>query len=173
MDTVSYEREDGSLITLRPVVDADREFLLAVYAAGRETELAMVPWDDTMKRVFVEHQYQAQDEHYRTYYAGATHEVIVVAGEMGGRLYLERTEKHIAILDIGVVPAFRKRGIATEIVRRLQDEAATGQKLVRIYIEAFNPAAKLFNELGFEMVEDDGGLRRFEWKLGQVNPRTP
>jgi N-acetylglutamate synthase-like GNAT family acetyltransferase len=90
--------------------------------------------------------------------------VILAGGEPVGRLYLDRTEKQIAILDIGVLPAFRKRGIATEIVRRLQGEAITSSKSVCIYIEAFNPADKLFGELGFQMIEDDGGLRRFEWQ---------
>ncbi|HEV7700820.1 MAG TPA: GNAT family N-acetyltransferase [Pyrinomonadaceae bacterium] len=159
----SQKKEIG-VITLRPVTDEDREFLISVYAAGRASELEMVPWDDAMKRTFIEHQYIAQDEHYRSYYSGATHDVILAGGEPVGRLYLDRTEKQIAILDIGVLPAFRKRGIATEIVRRLQGEATTRAKSVCIYIEAFNPADKLFGELGFQMIEDDGGLRRFEWQ---------
>jgi len=151
-------------ITLRPVTDEDREFLLSVYAAGREVELSLVPWDDAMKRTFIEHQYKAQDDHYRAYYKNATHDVILADGMPVGRLYLERTNKQIAILDIGVLPEFRMQGIATEMVHRLQEEARGHSALIRIYIESFNSADKLFTELGFEMVENDGGLRRFEWR---------
>ena len=151
-------------ITLRPVTDEDREFLLSVYAAGREVELSLVPWDDGMKRSFIEHQYKAQDDHYRSYYENATHDVIIADGVPVGRLYLERTGKQIAILDIGVLPEFRTQGIASAIVRRLQDEARADGRHIRIYIESFNSADKLFSELGFEMTENDGGLRRFEWR---------
>ena len=46
-------------ISMRPVTPDDREFLLSVYAASREAELEMLPWDDALKRGFVEHQFGA------------------------------------------------------------------------------------------------------------------
>jgi len=159
-------------ITLRPVTDDDREFLLSVYAAGRELELSLVPWDDAMKRSFIEHQYKAQDDHYRSYYENATHDVIVADDVRVGRLYVEKTEKQIAILDIGILPEFRIQGIASAIVHRLQDEATADGRLIRIYIESFNSADKLFTELGFEMVENDGGLRRFEWRPAEAKENS-
>ena len=151
-------------IELRPVTDDDREFLLSVYAAGREAELALVAWDDTMKRTFIEHQFTAQDAHYQSRYPASTHDVILVNGDRAGRVYIERSDTQIAILDIGVLPPFRRMGIAAHVVQGLQAEAGPVGKSIRIFIETFNPAQKLFGELGFEMVEDDGGLRRFEWR---------
>ena len=110
-------------ITLRPATDEDRGFLLGVYAAGREIELAAVPWDDTMKGAFIEHQFTAQDMHYKSEYPGSTHEIIQFGSDPAGRIYLHRSADEIAILDLAVLPQFRRKGIATEFVQRLQDEA--------------------------------------------------
>ena len=97
---------------LRPATEGDRAFLVDLYA-GTRGELALVDWDDTAKRAFVEHQFSAQDEHYRSNYPGATLDVIEVDGERAGRLYVHRGEDDIRIMDIAVAPAFRGRGIGT------------------------------------------------------------
>ena len=36
-------------ISLRPIEDGDREFLLRVYASTRAEELAQVPWSEEQK----------------------------------------------------------------------------------------------------------------------------
>lgn len=150
-------------ITLRPVTDGDLEFLLEVYAAGREIELAAVPWDEMMKRGFVEHQYRAQDAYYKEEYSGSTHEIVLYAGELAGRIYLHRTGPEIAILDMAVLPRFRKKGIATTLVKRLQDEGAANHQSIRVFLEVFNPAGALVTGLGFEQTSDDGISRRYDW----------
>ena len=156
-------KEPRQEITLRPVTDEDREFLLDVYASGREIELAAVQWDDAMKRAFVEHQYGAQDSHYKTEYPGSTHEIILYRGEPVGRLYLHRSPETIAILDMAVLPPFRKLGIATTLAKRLQAEAASDRLSVRIFLETFNPARALVTRLGFKQTSDDGMSRRYDW----------
>ena len=70
------------------------------------------------------------------------------------------------ILDIGVLPEFRRRGVATEVVKRLQESPSHGARPIGIFIESFNSADSLFRDLGFRLVRDDGGLRRFEWTSG-------
>lgn len=155
---------DAAQITLREVCIGDREFLLSVYAAGREIELSMVPWVAAQRRVFVEHQFDAQNLHYRTYYEGSTHEIILFDGVPAGRLYLSRADQ-IAILDIAVLPEFRNRGIGTAVIRRLRDEATRSNLSLRIYMESYNPFQILFTELGFEVVQDDGVMRQFVWSM--------
>ena len=65
---------------LRPVAGDDRAFLIDLYASVREPELAHVPWDDATRRAFVEHQFSAQDAHYRQHYPGATLDLVEVDG---------------------------------------------------------------------------------------------
>lgn len=150
--------------TLRAVEKDDREFLLEVYAAGREIELAAVPWDAAMKRVFVEHQYTAQDAFYQSEYPGSSQKVILFDGERAGRIYLHKTDDEIAILDMAVVPRFRRKGIATAIVKQLQAEGGANRISVRIFIERFNPAGSLFAKLGFTATDHDEVSQRYTWK---------
>jgi RimJ/RimL family protein N-acetyltransferase len=94
----------------RPVTDADREFLLA-YASAREIELFHGTVDEAMKRL-IEHQFDAQSAHYASEYANARHEIITLAatGEPVGRVYVNRSDEQIAILDITILSEFRRRG---------------------------------------------------------------
>lgn len=141
---------------LRPVSDADRAFLVELYASTREEELAHVPWDDAARRAFVEHQFAAQDAHYRGNYPGASLDVIEVDGVAAGRLYVHRGESDIRIMDIALAPAFRGRGIGTALLRGLTEEAdASGRKL-SIHVEANNPARSLYDRLGFEPAGEHG-----------------
>lgn len=155
---------DMNGITLRPAEAEDREFLLQVYAAGREMELSLVPWDAVTKRAFVEHQFDAQDAFYRSEMRGSTHEVILLDREPAGRLYLYRADDEIAILDLGILPRFRRKGVASSIIRSLQAEAARSGNGIRIFIEGFNPSASLLTKLGFTLASDDGVNHRYEWR---------
>ncbi len=150
-------------ITLRPVTDGDREFLLRVYEASRETELSAVQWDKSLKRAFLEHQFEAQNAHYRKHYAGATFDIILYGGEPCGRLLVHRGESQFAIMDLTVLPEFRGRGIGSELVRRVVGEAGDLGRSVRVFLEIFNPHQAFFQKRGFSVVEDDGVSRRYEW----------
>lgn len=154
---------DGSL-KLRAVGVADQAFLLDVYASSREIELALVPWDEAQKRAFVEQQLHAQTHYYESEYAAATHDIILYKDVAVGRIYVLRDESEIVILDMAVLPVHRKQGIATALVRQLQDEAARAGKSIRVSIEPYNPSQNLFKNLGFEVNGDDGVNLLFEWK---------
>lgn len=151
-------------ITLRPATAGDREILLAVYAASRAIELSMVPWDEEQKRTFVVHQFDAQTDYYTKTFPAATHDVIEADGEPAGRLYVDRRNDEIAILDITVLPPFRRRGIGTHLIRNLQNEAA--ERIVSVFVEGFNPSLQLFEKLGFTAVSNDDVNLRLEWRSG-------
>lgn len=150
-------------ISLRGVTPQDREFLLRVYAAGREIEMSVLPFNDTQKLAFCEHQLDAQTAYYEEKYTQATHDIILCGGEPVGRIYVDRGDKLISILDIAVLTEHRKKGVATHIVKSLQNEASDVNKRVGVYLETFNPSHKFFRELGFELVESDEMNLYFEW----------
>jgi ribosomal protein S18 acetylase RimI-like enzyme len=143
-------------LRLRPVVDADRAFLVELYGSTREEELAQVGWDPGTKRAFVEHQFGAQDAHYRANYPGATLDVIEVDGAPAGRLYVHRGPSDIRIMDIALAPSFRGRGIGTSLLRELMDEADASQRKLSIHVEMNNPARSLYDRLGFEPAGEHG-----------------
>jgi ribosomal protein S18 acetylase RimI-like enzyme len=134
---------------LRPVVEADRVFLVDLYASTREEELAQVAWDDGTKRAFLEHQFRAQDAHYRGNYPGATLDVIEVDGVPAGRLYVHRGPSDIRIMDIALMPEFRGRGIGSSLLRSLMEEADSSGRRLSIHVEMNNPARSLYDRLGF------------------------
>ena len=144
------------MATLRPATEADRDFLLSVYAGTREEELAQVEWEEGAREAFLEHQFSAQDHHYRTNYPGATLDVIEVDGEPAGRLYVHRGPEDIRIMDIALVPAFRGRGIGTSFLTDLMEEAGASGRSLSIHVELNNPARRLYERLGFRHAEDRG-----------------
>ena len=150
-------------ISLHAVTTQDREFLLSVYAAGRETELSVLPFDEAQKRAFCEHQLDAQTTYYEEKYPHATHEIILFDGEPVGRVYVNRGDALISILDLAVLVEHRKKGVGIHIVKSLQNEATSSDKRVGVYVETFNPSQKLFRDLGFELVESDEMNLYFEW----------
>jgi ribosomal protein S18 acetylase RimI-like enzyme len=143
-------------LSLRPVEDADRAFLVELYASVRADELAQVPWDEPTKRAFVEQQFSAQDAHYRNNYPGATLDVIEVDGTPAGRLYVHRGAGDIRIMDIALLPGFRGRGIGTALLRSLMAEADTSGRRLSIHVEQSNPARALYDRLGFEAAGEHG-----------------
>ena len=143
-------------ISLRPVTDADDDFLLSVYASTRAEEMSRVPWSPEQKDSFVRMQYAAQKRHYPAQHPKAAHDIILVDGTAVGRIYLDRAGQEFHILDITILPEQRNGGIGSRLLRQVLDEAATQKKPVTIYVETFNPSLRLFERLGFQKAEENG-----------------
>ncbi|HKI04914.1 MAG TPA: GNAT family N-acetyltransferase [Thermoanaerobaculia bacterium] len=140
------------------------DFLLRVYHSTREDELAMVvDWTAEMKEAFVRQQFNAQHIWYQEHYQGATFDVILVDGVPGGRLYVHRREAEIRLVDITLLPEFRKGGLGTSILRELLAEGETAGKPVTIHVEIYNPAMRLYERLKFHPVEERGPYRLMKW----------
>jgi ribosomal protein S18 acetylase RimI-like enzyme len=149
---------------LRTAMPEDEQFLRAVYAAVRTEELAQTLWSAEQKRVFINMQFAAQDTHYRRHYPTAQYSIIEVQEVSVGRLYVDRWEKEIRIMDIALLPEYRRAGIGTKLLRELQDEARTTGKALTIHVEKFNPALRLYYRLGFQQIEDRGVYLFLKWK---------
>ena len=150
-------------ITLREVVEEDREFLYRVYASTREDELAPVPWSDAEKENFLRMQFNAQDKHYRSHFPDARYEIVLLDGRPIGRLYVHRRDDEIRVLDIALLPEHRGAGIGGSLMRELLAEAADAGKPVRIHVERNNPAMRLYHRLGFTECGETGVYYLMEW----------
>ena len=158
-------------VALRPVRDDDREFLYRVYASTREEELAVVPWREEQKEEFLRMQFRAQDVHYRQHYGDARYDVILLDGEPVGRLYVDRRDDEIRIIDIALLTGHRRKGIGGSLVRELLDEAAAADKPVTIHVEHYNPAMSLYTRLGFTKIGDTGVYDLMEWRPDRPLPQ--
>ena len=156
-------------ITLRPIGPADTDFLLWVYRSTREYELAtIVDWTAEMKDAFVRQQFNAQHVWYQEHYQGATFDVILMDGVPGGRLYVHRREAEIRLVDITLLPEFRKGGLGTSLLRGLLAEGEAAGKPVTIHVEVYNPAMRLYERLGFLPIEYRGVYHLMEWRPPQL-----
>ncbi len=135
-----------------------------VYASTRTEELAAVPWTAEQKAAFCRMQFTAQDAHYRQYYPTAEYSVIESCGTAVGRLYVDRWEKEIRIMDITLLPEQRGAGVGTRLLRGLQDGARSTGRALTIHVEKFNPAMRLYERLGFHPIEDKGVYLLMEWR---------
>ena len=152
----THRAPSAEAVALRPIADDDREFLVELYGSVREPELAHVPWDDATRRAFIEQQFAAQDAHYRKHYPGATLDVIEIDGSPVGRLYVHRGARDIRIMDIALMPEFRRHGIGSDLLRTLIAEAQASGRTVSIHVEHNNPARQLYERLGFRPAGEHG-----------------
>lgn len=139
--------------TLRPATDSDTTFLLSLYAETRAAEMAMVPWNDELKRAFVESQFNSQHAHYKEQFPDAAFDIILLNGEPVGRLYVLRAADQIRILDIHVTEQRRGGGIGRHFITSLQEEAKAANKPLRIYLEVNNPYMAAFEKRGFARID--------------------
>jgi len=150
-------------VTLRPSTDADRDLLLAVYGATRTDELDQVPWEPGQREAFLAMQFDLQDREYRRANPHGSFDVIEVDGQPAGRLYVDRRPGDLRIVDIALLPPFRGAGLGAALIRSLQEQAAGEGRIVSIHVEVHNPAARLYERLGFAVAADVGAYRRMEW----------
>lgn len=151
-------------VVLRPITTDDREFLYRLYASTREEELRAVDWSDAQKEAFLRMQFDAQHHAYTTNYPGAELSVILVNDAPAGRLYLHQRDDEIRVVDVALMPAHRGRGLGGKLLRQVQQRAQALGLAVRIHVEIYNPAQRLYARLGFAKVGESGVYHLLEWK---------
>ena len=161
------------MIAFRPITDADLPFLRELYASTREAEMAVVPWSPEEKIAFVAMQFEAQHSFYREQFPNARLDLILEDGEPIGRLYLDRRDDELRLIDIALVPSCRNRGIGGALMRDVLDEAAAAGRSVRIHVEHNNPAMHLYDRLGFRKLEEQGPYWLMEWRPAAVAEGAP
>lgn len=144
-------------ITFRPYAAADLPFIQAVYASSREAEMAIVPWTAEEKARFLEMQCLAQLHHYEAHYQGAEHLIILKDEQPIGRLYVYRAAQEIRLMDITLLPAYRRQGIGSQIIGDLLRESEQTNRPVTLHVEIINPDAyRLYERFGFTAVTQQG-----------------
>lgn len=137
-------------LTLRPVVEADRPFLEELYRLVRWDEFAPTGWPDATKTAFLAQQFDFQSRHYRQAYAHAEFHLIVHGAEPVGRIYVDRTGRDLALIEVSLLPEWRNRGIGAALLEHLQQEVETGLRdRVTLQVTPENPARRLYRRMGF------------------------
>jgi ribosomal protein S18 acetylase RimI-like enzyme len=135
--------------TLRPAITEDTPFCLRVYASTRADEMALVNWSIEQKDAFLLMQFRAQTEHYRLHYPTAEYQIIELGRTPIGRLITDRRPDEILLMDIALLPQYRRAGIGSQLLKDLMNEAEKKGVPLVLHVEFFNPAKHLYERLGF------------------------
>lgn len=159
-------------INLRPLTDNDLAFLFTLYASTRANEMAVVNWSESEKQSFLKMQFDAQDTYYRQQFKRASFQVIYDDSQPIGRLYVDRREQEIRVIDIALMSDYRNRGIGKNLMQQLIAEADAANQPLTIHVEHNNPAMSLYKRLGFEHIQDEGVYYLMEWSNHSKNTQA-
>ncbi|MGH7291980.1 MAG: GNAT family N-acetyltransferase, partial [Myxococcota bacterium] len=145
-----------SVLQQRMASAGDRDALLAVFLAARP-ELAPLPPS------LLALQFDAQQRQYRAFYPHAEDFLLLDGQQIAGRLYVARGERELHLLDIALLPPWRGQGHGARLIAALQDEARAMKVPLRLSVADGNPAARLYERLGFRQIATAPPYRALEW----------
>lgn len=151
-------------IVLKPVTTEDEQFLLTVYASSRQKEMSLVAWSNEQKRAFLKMQLAAQQQHYQARFPEATFNLIEFDNQPVGRFYVAELQDEIRIIDIAVLPDYRRRGIGTALISETLTAAEIAAKPVQIYLDFYSEVDQLFSALGFWQISVQDFHRLWRWE---------
>jgi ribosomal protein S18 acetylase RimI-like enzyme len=127
-------------------------------------ELEITGWTDEQKNAFLEMQFTAQWRDYSQRFPCAEQSIVLDNGTPAGRIWINRSDEDIRLLDIILLPKYQNTGTGTVLLHQLQDEArASGKKLHHAVHKDNVNALRFYERLGFTIVEDYDTYCVMEW----------
>ena len=141
-------------IHLRAAEQSDAEFIfvLAREALGPYVE-EIWGWRDDEQR-----------ELQAVWFSRKQVQVIEADGEPVGCLAVTEHKDHVNVDRIALLPVWQKRGIGTQLMRDVLDDAERRGLPVRLSVLDNNPAQGLYERLGFRVTSIEPPRVKMEWK---------
>jgi GNAT superfamily N-acetyltransferase len=149
---------------LRAAIEADRDFLFALFWGERQHQFAYVTGSEEQIRQLLRMQFEAQRQHYRSRFPCAVHSIVLLNGAAAGQLYLDRQVDQFVVVDFALAPEFRRLGIGSKIIASVQADAAAAGKRITGHVDRANPAAQFWRNLGFHLTREDSLYFKMEWR---------
>lgn len=155
----------GSLAARAPSA-GDEAFLDALYLDTRP-DLGALPVPRSVIEGIARHQRAMQVDDYARRFA-ALETWLVTDGEFPlARLVLAGDAGALRVVDLSVALAARRKGIASSLLRALQDEC----ERIALRVRTGNLAARrLYEGLGFTPVRIDDATMELEWRQERKHP---
>jgi GNAT superfamily N-acetyltransferase len=155
--------ELATLSYLKPARPDDNDFLYEVFCTTWQDEVAALP-NQNLARHVLRIQHTAQERRFDNRFPGHRRFVVSHDGERVGRFYLFASGSTLNIVDLTLLPEFRRRGIATRLVRDLMREASSDGHRVSMRVARRNGMSlSVYAALGFDLVSSDDLDHYFEW----------
>jgi ribosomal protein S18 acetylase RimI-like enzyme len=159
MESIDNPRD----IRLQPVAERDLPLLLKIYSSTREEEMKLTGWTDEEKAEFLQMQFNLQHQYYQMNYSKASYDKVIYQGKEAGRFYVDRRGDEIRIVDIALLPEFRRKGIGRRLMRSIMEEGLKKGIPVSLHVERFNPALEFYERLGFRIIDETDVHCLMQW----------
>ena len=131
-------------IEFRPALEHDFEYCRRLYFV----EMRWIIEELNLERT-------AQETSFRQQWNLAQVRVIALDGTDVGWLQAIRQDDELFVAQMFVDGLFQRRGIGTEVMKRLIGEANEFNLAVRLNVVRINPARRLYERLGFRVTHED------------------
>ena len=144
-------------IVLRPALIQDFDFCRTLYFAGMEEVIRELNLDRDAQAIGFRKQWSFEEARITT----------VDGGDIG---WMQSTLKDGAIFlgQLFIDSGFQRRGIGTEVIGRLIEEA--GDLPVTLSVAKINPAVRLYERFGFRITHEDGRKFHMRREPGALTP---
>ena len=131
-------------IEFRPALDHDFEYCRRLYFVEMRWIIEELHFDRT-----------AQESSFRQQWNPRQVRVIALDGTDVGWLQAITQDDELFVAQMFVDGPFQRRGIGTEVMKRLIGEANEFNLAVRLNVVRINPARRLYERLGFRVTHED------------------
>jgi ribosomal protein S18 acetylase RimI-like enzyme len=131
-------------ISCRPAHESDFDYCVDLYFAEMETIIRKLNLDRT-----------AQLANFRESWEPDEVRIVTLDGTDVGWLQSKIESDAIFLAQLFVDGSFQRRGIGTEVMNRLINEAARSGRAVTLAVVQTNPALRLYERLGFQITHLD------------------
>ncbi len=139
------------LIAMRPALSSDFDYCRCLYFAEMEWIISELHLD-----------LSAQDDGFRQQWNPMQVRIITLDGADVGWVQTVRQEEAVLVGQIIIERRFQRKGIGTEIMKRLIADAAHMCLPLVLSVVKINPARTLYQRLGFQVTHEDD--RKFYMK---------
>jgi GNAT superfamily N-acetyltransferase len=153
--TPSMLKDRSAPISLRQALDQDFDYCKRLYFGEMEWIIEELHLDRTAQAASFQQQWDLTQVR-----------IIALDGSDVGWLQTFTQEDELFVAQMFVDRPFQRRGIGTEVMKRLIDEAARVNQATRLNVVKINPAVRLYERLGFQVIREDD--RKFYMKRDPV-----
>lgn len=142
----------------------DHAFVFSLFAETRAPGFAHLPLEPAQRDALLRQQFSLQTAQYRHSFPAASFSIVEWDAESIGRLYVDRAQPCIHVIDVALLRAWQGQGIGSRLLAELLAEASAAGRPVSLHVERENPAQCLYQRLGFRVVRDAGVYLRMDWR---------
>lgn len=143
-------------IQVRLMTEADEAFVYRLFSLVCDEQQGLAYLPESQREPLVQMQYRARAQSYKAAYPEAMYQIIEFEGQPAGYHVVAEQDEQIVLVDVAVLPEFRRRGICTHMLQMYRTKAQQEGKVSVLHVFKMNPAQHLYARLGFEIVQDCG-----------------